>query len=289
MSLRDVYDRKVLIWTLTGEKFGYSLKQHCIFFRRPTSIGIFLLIPLFMAIATPFHCLPAFPIGSYGYWLIGICIYHLFSIVFGLSISYLTSPPTIIMFVVSSTSAVFATFVMHESANRLLDPEITTCLQWSSAAFASNIVIANLMETMLIYALLHPHLLKLKNNSEGKGEPAEQPIDQSDQSALRLATALIPVTDLKLITARGHLLKLILKNDEKVIRSQLKVALSQLDPELGLQPHRSYWVAGEFLAKAKLSQDKPIMVCTDGRVIPVSKQRIEHVQDWLEKYRPDLI
>jgi hypothetical protein len=78
-------------------------------------------------------------------------------------------------------------------------------------------------------------------------------------------------TDLLFIATEDHYLRVTTDRGSDLILFRLSDAMAELDPKLGQQVHRSYWVAWRAVASVVRDRHRTILLLTNGARIPVSR------------------
>jgi DNA-binding LytR/AlgR family response regulator len=61
----------------------------------------------------------------------------------------------------------------------------------------------------------------------------------------------------------------------------LNDAIAEAVPEVGLQIHRSHWVAKSAIKKVEIKGSSPSVRLTDGRVLKVSQSHLKELEAFL--------
>lgn len=121
----------------------------------------------------------------------------------------------------------------------------------------------------------------------GKNSPADTDPEQANelhdltQSGVEAILQKLPEEkrgDLLRLEAQGHYLRVVTSLGEELILMRLKDALALLPPGLGLQVHRSHWVASSAVLQVKQVAKKLVVSCEGGINIPVSRARQAEVE-----------
>jgi DNA-binding LytR/AlgR family response regulator len=78
-------------------------------------------------------------------------------------------------------------------------------------------------------------------------------------------------TDLLFIATEDHYLRVTTDRGSDLILFRLSDAVAELDPALGQQVHRSYWVAWGAVASVLRDGHRTVLVLTNGAKVPVSR------------------
>ena len=84
------------------------------------------------------------------------------------------------------------------------------------------------------------------------------------------------------IKAELHYLLVITDKGKALLLYNLKDAIDELGDAVGMQVHRSWWVAANAVATINRTGRQGELVLTDGQLIPVSRNRLKAVTTWVE-------
>lgn len=125
---------------------------------------------------------------------------------------------------------------------------------------------------------------------QGKGlQGGEVPRPSSSDNATPGFMNLLPKSlgqQLVYIQAELHYIRVVTLEGEALILYNLKDAIADLSPELGIQTHRSYWIAQDQIKSLKRHNSHFSVEVTTGQWIPVSRRRARTVQALLEARTP---
>lgn len=79
-------------------------------------------------------------------------------------------------------------------------------------------------------------------------------------------------SDLLFIATEDHYLRVTTDRGSDLILFRLSDAVAELDPALGQQVHRSYWVAWRAVASVLRDGHRTVLVLTNGAKVPVSRR-----------------
>ncbi len=90
--------------------------------------------------------------------------------------------------------------------------------------------------------------------------------------------------ELLCIATEDHYLRVTTDIGHDLILFRLSDAITELDPALGQQVHRSYWVARQAVAKVERDDSRTWLVLTNGAKVPVSRTYLPELRKtgWLE-------
>ena len=101
----------------------------------------------------------------------------------------------------------------------------------------------------------------------------EQPSQMAQPPFLQLIKQPVLPTDICLMKAELHYLEIITDQHRELILYNLKDAIAEMPPELGMQCHRSYWVAQKAIAQFKKKGREGVLLLKNDMRIPVSRSR----------------
>ncbi|MCV0428634.1 MAG: LytTR family transcriptional regulator [Roseibium sp.] len=87
------------------------------------------------------------------------------------------------------------------------------------------------------------------------------------------------------VEAQEHYVRLISQIDSCMLLYRFNDIVSELSGDLGMQVHRSHWVAYSAIEKPVRESGRLWLLLTDGSKIPVSRKHVEDVQQHLSKTR----
>lgn len=139
-------------------------------------------------------------------------------------------------------------------------------------AFAA---VAQLFEFLFVRYLLPDVLADIRRNTP--------PVPTENQ--LEIGDHQWDLTDIAAISSNQHYLRIDLCNGEHtIVRARISDVIEKIAPDMGLQPHRSWWVA-KHASPALLSEGRKRWLVTDyGHKIPVARGRIDEVEKWLDTH-----
>lgn len=89
--------------------------------------------------------------------------------------------------------------------------------------------------------------------------------------------------DVWLIEAEEHYVSITLRDGSRqLLRGRIADAIAGMPEGLGRQTHRSYWVSAQSIAGFSQDRSGAQLVLTDGRTVPVARQRLVEVRCWAE-------
>lgn len=85
------------------------------------------------------------------------------------------------------------------------------------------------------------------------------------------------------ISARGHHVEVTTKSGTETIRMKFSQALELVGNIQGLQIHRSHWISLSQISNEASVDNKPHVVMSDGRSLPVAKSKLVHLREMMQK------
>ena len=127
-----------------------------------------------------------------------------------------------------------------------------------------NILVAHVFETVALLWLL----------------PAQRARQEQtcSQRTVTLAGRRFLLSDIARVKAAEHYLEIYGAGGVEVIRERMATCLEQLDPNDGIQTHRSHWVAAD---SAEALKGRTLRL-VDGETVPVARGRRNDVRDWVD-------
>lgn len=83
-------------------------------------------------------------------------------------------------------------------------------------------------------------------------------------------------------SAQDHYVEIVTNKGRHLNRMSMKEAMAMVDPDKGMQVHRSHWVAYEALLSLEKQSGRYFAILRNGGQVPVSKNRLEAVQSYFE-------
>jgi DNA-binding LytR/AlgR family response regulator len=85
------------------------------------------------------------------------------------------------------------------------------------------------------------------------------------------------------LQAEDHYLRVFTERGEALIHMRIGDAEKVLVAEDGVRSHRSFWVARRSFQSVERKEGRMALVLADGKIIPVSRSRVDAVNAWLER------
>jgi LytTr DNA-binding domain-containing protein len=128
-----------------------------------------------------------------------------------------------------------------------------------------NIFVAHVFETVALLWLLPAQRIRRANSTV----PGRN---------VTLAGRSFDLSEITRVKAAEHYLEVHGPDETQVIRERMATFLEQVEPEDGIQTHRSHWVASDQASDLKGTQ----LQLADGSNVPVARGRLDNVRGWLE-------
>jgi DNA-binding LytR/AlgR family response regulator len=84
------------------------------------------------------------------------------------------------------------------------------------------------------------------------------------------------------ISVEDHYSKVRTSAGSELVLLRFSDAISEADPEDGMQVHRSHWVARAFVVALRTNRGKTTLALKDGSEVPVSRTFLPEVRRWLQ-------
>ena len=91
----------------------------------------------------------------------------------------------------------------------------------------------------------------------------------------------MPLDGLMYMKSVEHYVEFIYREGQRLERATLRALVEQIDPEAGIQTHRSYWVNSDAISGLSRKNGNLALVLSDDTEIPVSRTRRKLVSDWV--------
>ena len=166
------------------------------------------------------------------------------------------------------------------------DPE-TLMSEWLSEILGAGPPI------MLVWLAINaPHILQLNFSDRDSSQLTETAKNEpsSDQPVPSGFWKVMPKSlgqELVYIQAELHYIRVVTTRGEALILYNLRDAIEELPPGLGMQTHRSYWVAFKHSENLRRQGSHWVCVLKSGHTIPVSRRRAASVKKILEGRSPE--
>ncbi len=206
---------------------------------------------------------------TFSFWWLGAAIYVLLSERYSVAVTrrwdkYLKRP--IHLLVLSIPLVLFAIFAATALLLLLLEPHNSfgEVLTWQM--ILRLILIVHVWETITVLWII-PY--------QRAGKTAPKPA--ADQRQVILAGKSFPLEKIGRVAAAEHYLEVhIMHGNVHTIRERLGAFLDQVEPDDGIQTHRSHWVATSAIADVEGQSVK--IHC--GTIVPIARGRLRDVRTW---------
>jgi len=101
--------------------------------------------------------------------------------------------------------------------------------------------------------------------------------------SIRLGGRDIAIGSISYITAEEHFVHLETEEGCITHRARISDIVAQLPPELGVQPHRSWWVSRQSNPRLDREGNRHVLHLGCGLSVPVARARIPNVTAWFEQ------
>ncbi len=87
--------------------------------------------------------------------------------------------------------------------------------------------------------------------------------------------------DLRRVEAQQQYVNIVTQNGSLMVRMRFKQAIAMIPDRLGLQVHRSLWIAKDQIDKITYVDGNPRILAIDGETYPISRSKVKSVKDAL--------
>jgi hypothetical protein len=250
-------------------------------------------------------------IGVYGYWLVRIGIESTLFIAFLQLLSLLPRIANHTLWAICLAAlASYIPFVLSVTALDIVlglpELDATTLGEAGSAiqlgAFLQELVylldnhiflcamlsIPMVLQACWIPAQLYPPIAKQSGPADmltvERSGPAITSPDNAPTKTSFLESLSPPFTDRILrAEAQEHYVKLVGQNDTQMVLYRFSDILRELPKKMGMQVHRSHWIAHEAIQQVQKEGNNTRLVLKDGTQIPVSRRYVSTVRAWAKQ------
>ena len=194
--------------------------------------------------------------------------------------------PTLLCNLIASTIVFYILFSYFVSvAPDLAGKEFRVIPIW----VVSYIIVAELF-FYLMFRFVVPVILhrRTSNGSSQSEPPRDVAVNFADfavpPTPITLGELTVAQTEILMLEAQANYLLVVTKTGESTQREKISTAVDAIDPSLGIQPHRSFWVAFSALSHASKSKGQLSLVLNDGRQVKVARSRLSAVRDILTQH-----
>ncbi len=277
------------IWDPIGVARTFSTYDAFNALANPRTLVFLCLCILLMAVADPAnHSANLSPQLVFLLWSAITCVFlatkiavHLLFALFQKHVLPLRIPLPLLTFV-----SLFPVVSLSENLAWLLSKQTFVSHFWQQ--FTILFIIAFLLE-VLFFLFVLPTLgieirPQVKADASAEPEKPEEPSPlptQSEDAALIIGTDRISIADIVCIEAKEHHVSVHLQDGLISTRARMKDIVAQTDKDQGIQPHRSWWVPRHMAKETVKVSGRHVLRLTNGRDIPLSRNRVKEVADWL--------
>lgn len=180
-------------------------------------------------------------------------------------------------------ASLFPVVSLSENLAWLLSKQTFVSHFWQQ--FTILFIIAFLLEVLFFLFVLPTLGIEIRQQvkEHAPAEPEEpSPLPaQSEDAALIIGTDRISIADIVCIEAKEHHVSVHLHDGLISTRARMKDIVAQTDTDQGIQPHRSWWVPRHMAKETVKVPGRHVLRLTNGRDIPLSRNRVKEVADWL--------
>lgn len=142
--------------------------------------------------------------------------------------------------------------------------------------------IKNYVITVLFEFFVVSWLLDLEGESARASE-ASEPHTSGQSGIVTISDQKFRADTVRYAKSEGHYLSVVTKNGSVFVRGTLADVASQFGPALGVQPHRSYWVAATAVSGLTREKGQSLLVLDGGEKIPVARNQRAKVSQWIQE------
>ncbi|NVO26989.1 LytTR family transcriptional regulator [Donghicola sp. C2-DW-16] len=252
-----------------------TLREIPLIFTRRESVVFLCLAGLTLIALDPHDFLDHITIIEAAFvWIFaeGIFAVVYFAILLGIAMLPAKNPQRVYL-PIPSAAAFAVTTVFTESLIGALSNGVYIPKIWPDIiAFAA---VAQLFEFLFVRYLLPDVLADIRKNA---------PLPPT-QSMLTIGDHTWSIDDIAAISSNQHYLRVDLcDGTQTTVRARISDVIDTIEPDRGLQPHRSWWVA-RHAGPALISEGRKRWLTTQhGHKIPVARGRIDEVEKWLDTH-----
>ena len=142
--------------------------------------------------------------------------------------------------------------------------------EWSS-------VVLPLVAAWLLMNIFWLTGVQYKKIAREEDKPGKKTVQSHARSELLHLTHLSGYQPIICLSAELHYLDVHTANDHQLILFSLRDAVDEIPKDLGIQIHRSHWVAWRAVAAIKKEGRQGIAIMTNGLQLPISRAKLPHV------------
>ena len=268
--LGKAYDHEVQVFVSNGSLAQFTLREmrelYATWQLWALALGGFMI----MATGHPIT-LPQFDSFALrmAFWIVALLIYLALSIFYVLGVDriwrkHIGGPIPLLL--LSMPLVLVSTYATAGALTVLFEPGKPAFSTMSWQMNIRNVLVAHVFETA---ALLW--LLPAQRARKNRAAPDRQ---------ITLAGRKICLDRIVRVKAAEHYLEIHTNDGVEVLRERMATFLDQVDPEDGIQTHRSHWVARQ--TAHALSGSK--LTLFDGQKVPVARGRMDDVRAWVDEH-----
>ena len=219
----------------------------------------------------------------------------------------------VVLFLVTHGLVIFALAALQQRTKRFTTPGFIAALaaltptvligEWLTAVASHGAVPFAIWPRILFYFVIAEMFILIymryvrpvvsqpqpPAQAEPEPEPAAAstatPEDESDEDSRRILIGAepVPLARLRHIQAREHHVHVVLDRTTITQRARLSDIVAQTEPDDGIQPHRSWWVAARVARGLSRDGQKHVLKLDDGTSVPVARSRLTEVREWLDR------
>ncbi|WP_108886317.1 LytTR family DNA-binding domain-containing protein [Pseudoprimorskyibacter insulae] len=164
-----------------------------------------------------------------------------------------------------------------------LSPAVALC-EWLAETMSSSRYEATFLPHFLMYFVVAQAFETIFLNfvfplSALRTAPADASLPSS---SIMVAGEEVETTRVLYIEAKEHLVNIRLDGRTITHRARLGDLVAQTRAEDGFQPHRSWWVSRSAAPRLTRDGQRYVLELSDNSKVPVARNRINDVRDWLD-------
>ena len=153
-------------------------------------------------------------------------------------------------------------------------------LRYVSVAVVFETAVAVFLLPRLLFAIRRRH----SNSRVQTGDAAlTDPCRSSDHSLLEVNGRKFDPSKILYLKSAEHYVEVVLHDARELVRASLREMIDMLHPDLGVQPHRSYWVTRQAIVGLNRANGGQFLILRNGDEIPVSRHRRRDVAQWVRQ------
>ncbi|MEL6464482.1 MAG: LytTR family DNA-binding domain-containing protein [Pseudomonadota bacterium] len=205
------------------------------------------------------------------FWFVALFVYLVLSMVYVLVVCrawWRLQGKALPLIVLSAPLVLVSTYATAGALTLLFEPGKPPFASMTWQMNVRNVLVAHVFETVALLWLLPAQRARKLLKTPGR--------------SITLAGRTFVLADISRVKAAEHYLEVHMQDDIEIIRERIATFLEQVQPDDGIQPHRSHWVARR--TAQELSGSK--LTLNDGHTIPVARGRLDEVRLWVATHGP---